>query len=498
MSDRRRTLFGLAVALLALAGLSAVMLGWRSHLSVATSALVLVIPVVVGVAVGGFRAGAVTVVAGFLVYDYVFIPPYYTLSVGSSQNWVALGVYAAVMLIVAQVTARLEVARARAQQRQDEARRMFELSELLVGERSVDEMLETIVMTVQQAFNLTGVTLLMPVGGRLEVVRSAGEAPTDGDLQQLDPHSSTPVSLSTAIEGREQLHTVALSASGRPVGLLVLRGLLAAGQDRGLLRTFANHLALALERAQLHEQAVRAEGLEEVDRLRRSLVSAVSHDLRTPLATIKIAASSLQDHDDTLSRQDAEELLGLIDSQSDRLSRLVSNLLDMSRIQAGALDVRPEPIDTRDLIAESMAALGPSLGRERVRVSIVDDRPVQVDPILIVQVLANLLENAVRYAPEGAPIEVAVDGWSPEQVVVSVTDTGPGVVAGERDSIFLMFNRREAGGRAGLGLAIAAAFVEVHRQRIWVEDGPGGGARFAFTLPLAPSAGVPSAGQPVA
>ena len=498
----RRAVLGSLVAIGAVAGLSAAMVPLRSHLSVATTALILVVPVVGGVALGGIGAGVVAVAFGFLAFDFFFIPPYYTLSVRLSQNWVALAVYAVVMLLVAQVAARLEAARAQAQRREDEARRLFDLSELLVAERSVAELLASISSTVCQAFELQGVALLLPVDGQLRLVSTAGTPPSEHELGLLvtDPppagEGSTPVSLSTAIDSREDFHTVALSASGRPVGLLVLRGLTETTADRSLLRTFANHLALALERAQLHEQAVRAEGLEEVDRLRRSLVSAVSHDLRTPLATIKVAASSLQKHDAAMSPADSQELLGLIDTQADRLSRLVSNLLDMSRIQAGALDVRREPVAVSELISEAIAALGPSVGPQRVKVDTSGAHFVDVDRILIVQVLANLLENAARYSPEGAPITVAASPAGTGLLTVAVTDQGPGVTEGERESIFLMFNRREAGGRAGLGLAIASAFVEVHGQRIWVEPGPGGGARFVFTLPMVGSDAIVPEDEP--
>jgi two-component system sensor histidine kinase KdpD len=286
---------------------------------------------------------------------------------------------------------------------------------------------------------------------------------------------------------RDQLQAIALSVSERPVGLLAVRGLPAAGADREVLRTFVNHLALALERTQLREQAVRAELLEEVDRLRRSLVSAVSHDLRTPLATIKLSASNLIDPDVRFSREDSRELLGLIDLQADRLDRLVSNLLDMTRIQAGALDPRREPVQVASLVSEALTSLGPSVGPSRIRWMAPTDLPlVDVDRLLICQVLANLIENAARHGPEDSDITVtaALDGH--RQVRVAVTDRGPGVPTEERSSIFQLFNRREAGGRAGIGLAIAKAFVEAHGELIWVEGAPGAGARFVFSLPASP------------
>ena len=272
--------------------------------------------------------------------------------------------------------------------------------------------------------------------------------------------------------------------SGRPVGLLAVRGLPIAGADRELLGTFVNDLALALERTQLREQAVKAELLEEVDRLRRSLVSAVSHDLRTPLATIKLSASNLIDPNVTFSQKDSRELLGLIDLQADRLDRLVSNLLDMTRIQAGALELRREPAAVGDLVSEALATLGASVGPSRIRWMAPTGLPlVDVDHVLIRQVLANLIDNAARHGPEDADITVTAARDGNGHVRVSVTDRGPGVPPDERSSIFQLYNPREAGGRAGLGLAIAKAFVEAHGEAIWVEGNAGSGARFVFSLP---------------
>jgi two-component system sensor histidine kinase KdpD len=256
-------------------------------------------------------------------------------------------------------------------------------------------------------------------------------------------------------------------------------------QDRALLQTFANHLALALERAQLRQMALQVGTLEEVDRLRRSLVGAVSHDLRTPLATIKIAVSSLRVPDLKLSSDEQSELLGLVEAQADRLDRLVTNLLDMTRIQAGALEPRLQAVGVGAVVDDAVTSLGPDNGPAELRIEVPDDLPlVDVDRMLVAQALANLLENAARFAPEGTPVSVKATA-NDSGVRVTVTDHGPGVPASDREGLFEMFSRRDAGGRAGLGLAIAKAFVEAHGQRIWLEDAPSGGACFAFDLPKA-------------
>ncbi len=482
----RRATAGSVAGLLSVVALSALMFPLRSHLSVATPALVLVIPVVIGVALGGFVAGLAATVFGFLVYDFVFIPPYYTLSVGAAQNWTALGVYAVVMIILSRLVARLGQARGDAQRRAAEVRRLFDLSELLVREAPASEVLDTIVTSVLQAFDLDGAALLLPVDGRLDLVASAGVPLSDLELEQLAAPARVPVSLSAAVVRRGGIQAVALAASGAAIGLLALRGLPRIRHDRDLLRAFTNHLALALERAQLRERALRAQLLEEVDRLRRSLVGAVSHDLRTPLATIKVSTSTLLDADAPVTASDAKELLGLIDTQADRLDRLVSNLLDMTRIQSGTLDLRRRRISVSELVDDARSVLATSADLGRVTWQEQPGLPpVNVDPVLIGQVLANLIDNATRYAPGDTDVVVSARRGGDDRVQVSVVDLGPGVALDERASIFQMFNRREAGGRGGLGLAIAQAFVEVHGERIWVEDNDPTGARFVFTLPVA-------------
>ena len=487
----RQALTGSLAALVLVVLLGAAMLPLRSHLSVATVALVFVVPVVVGAALGGFAAGIAGTAIGFFVYDYVFVPPYYTLSVGAAQNWAALGIFVVVTVVISQVVVRLNVARADAAVRAAEVRRLFDLSDLFVRESSLPDLLVTIVTGVGQAFDLDGAALLLPVDGQLELVASVGSPLSETELRQLSASPGVPVSLETGADRGQGVRAVALVASDQAIGLLAVRGLRGASGDRELFRAFTNHLALALERAQLQEQAVRAQLLEEVDRLRRSLVGAVSHDLRTPLATIKVSASTLLDPEVPVSGADAHQLLELIDAQVDRLDRLVSNLLDMTRIQSGSLELRRRPVAMGELVEEALSVLGQSADLKRVTWQAPPDLPlVDVDHLLIRQVLANLIDNATRYAPGNSQVTVSARRRTDGEVEVSVSDQGPGVPADERASIFQMFNRREAGGRGGLGLAIARAFVEAHGREIWVADGAEPGARFVFTLPPAPSANV--------
>jgi two-component system sensor histidine kinase KdpD len=335
---------------------------------------------------------------------------------------------------------------------------------------------------VRTVFVVPSVALLVPEGDRLEIAASAGERLSRDELQGLEPLSGVPVSLDTWPGGPGEIRTVALTASGRPVGMLAMRGSPATEADRAVLRTFANHAALALERAQLRDQAVRSELLEEVDRLRHALVGAVSHDLRTPLATMKVAASTLLHPSYPLSDADADELHGLIDVETDRLTRLVTSLLDMTRIDAGVLEVRRRPTSVLDLVHGAVDALRPTLGERRLAMAVPEDLPpVDIDQLLIGQVVANLLDNAHRYAPPESLITVSGEVRG-DRIAVSVADAGPGVPRAEREAVFDRYVRFDTGGRSGLGLTIAKTFVEAHDEHIWIEDAPGGGARFVFTL----------------
>jgi two-component system, OmpR family, sensor histidine kinase KdpD len=484
----RRTVIGSAAALASMALVTAALLPLRSHLSIATTALILVVPVVIGVVLGGFGAGTVSVLAGFLVYDFFFIPPYETLWVGAPQNWAALGVYALVMLPVAHVVAGMNAARARAHRREREITELFELSDLLLEDKPLDTLLSVIVTTLADVFRSRKVALFLPSGNGLEVAASAGDPLTEEELRRVRPARGEVASQEAQSSARDGLLVVALAAAGRPVGLLVLSSDAAARYEREPLLLFANQIALAVERAQLREQALQSRVSEEMARLAKTLVAAVSHDLRSPLASLKASSSTLADPGLEIGPDATRRLATLIDSQADRLADLVQNLLDMSRVQAGVLQPRRTITSLAGLVHGVVNDLAERLHGHAVCQQIPDDLPpVDIDLVLIGRVLTNLLENAVRHSPRGAAITIS--GAPTAGVIeVSVTDRGPGVSPDRRAEIFELFPRREGDAGAGLGLTIAKTFVEAHGQRIWVEDARLGGARFCFTLPVAAQA----------
>jgi two-component system sensor histidine kinase KdpD len=269
-------------------------------------------------------------------------------------------------------------------------------------------------------------------------------------------------------------------------------------EQRRLLESLASQAAVAIERSLLAEKAQEAQLLRETEKLQAALLNSISHDLRTPLAAITGALSSLHDDSAILNGQARQELLSNAYEEAERLNNLVANLLDMSRLEAGALRIRTTDVDIEDLLGVALSNLARRLHDRQVVMETTDDLPlVAGDFVLLVRVLVNLLDNADKYAPPGSAITLRsfVRG---SELLVQVLDQGPGVPEGEREHIFDKFYRAETGAPeagqrpsppdrsgTGLGLSISKGIVEAHRGRIWVENRPGGGAIFTVALPLA-------------
>jgi two-component system sensor histidine kinase KdpD len=275
------------------------------------------------------------------------------------------------------------------------------------------------------------------------------------------------------------------------MGVAAVRASDFSTEERRLLMTFANQAALAIDRARLIEEATRATALEEADRLKSALLAAVSHDLRTPLASIKASATSLLQEDVEWDRETQREFLQAIDEETDRLTRLVSNLLDLTRIQGGALKPEKEWYEIGEVIHQVADRLAASLGAEHpLHIEIAPDLPpVAFDYVEIAQVVANLIENAAKYSGAGA--EITVRALRDEDAVrVSVQDHGLGIPARDVPHVFETFYRVRREGQAGriggtgIGLAICKGFVEAHGGKIGVESVVGEGSTFWFTLPI--------------
>jgi two-component system sensor histidine kinase KdpD len=309
----------------------------------------------------------------------------------------------------------------------------------------------------------------------------------------------------SALPGRrafagDRLHTVPIVAQDRPIGSLVLvrpatSPPWSVADDR-LLSAVTNQIRLTLERARLREEATEAEVLRRTDDLKSALLSAVSHDLRTPLSSIIASAGSLLQEDVAWTEEERREFAAAIEEEARRLNRLVGNLLDLSRIEAGTLRPEKRWYDLGTLVTDVLGRLRPTTAQHKIVADVADDLPpVPLDYVEIDEVLCNLIENATSYTPAGTEIRVSARRAG-DQIEIEVADSGPGIPGEAIPHLFEPFFRvhtpvpRSRG--TGLGLAVAKGLVEAHGGRIWAENRPTGGARFVFTLPLSEAAPVPA------
>lgn len=433
-------------------------------------------------------------------FDFLFVPPYYTFGVQDAAYLLTF----AVMLIVALTMSRLTgLIREYAVEAGNRGRRASALADLnadlagAAGSREVRECLAGhAARTVPGLVDLVSAAELDGAG--------AGWGAARFDL--LDSPASRLVARTALEEGRaaglgtsrcddSEALFVPLRTAGRRLGLLVSRpeppGRVPAPEEVRTLEALAAQGALALERALLAEEHDQARAEAEAERLRTALLSSLSHDLRTPLATIEGAASGLLDQSGALAAEDRDELADTILQESRRMTRLVSNLLNMIRVETGALAVNRSWQPLEEALGVALLRSESHLGDRTVLARLPPSLPlVPIDELLIEQVFLNLLENAAKYTPAGSSVTVSA-AERPGEVCVEVADDGPGVPSGEEEAVFRKFHRagNAAGaaqpGSAGLGLTIARGIITAHGGRMWVERRAGGGAAFRFTLPLA-------------
>jgi two-component system, OmpR family, sensor histidine kinase KdpD len=467
--NRQRQLagYGLAVALMPL--LTLALANLRGGLNLTSDVLIFLGGVIAVALVGGFIPALVAAVAGSLLLNYYFTPPIYRFTIAQANNWLALIIFVAVGLVVSSV---VDTAARRTKQ----AARSGAESELLAttagsvlrGQRALPAVLDR----VREAFGMEAVTLLERQSGGWASVGASGAAPVsrpeDADVEM-------------------------------PVGdnlMLALRGRPLPATDRRVLGAFAAYAAAALEQGRLTAAAEAARPIAQADRVRTALLAAVSHDLRTPLASAKAAVTSLRSRDIEWDAEDHDELLATADESLDRLAHLVDNLLDMSRLQAGALAVFPRPADLSEIVARSLDDLGPAA--RIVSVDIPDDLPeVAVDPGILERVIANLIANALRYSPPGTPPLLTGSALG-DRVELRVIDRGPGIPEEHRDKMFVPFQRlgdTDNTTGVGLGLALSRGLTEAMGGSLEPEDTPGGGLTMALSLPAVPGPAEPVPGS---
>jgi two-component system, OmpR family, sensor histidine kinase KdpD len=424
--------------------------------------------VVLASAAGGIRAGVIAAVLSSLGFTFFFTAPAYALRVARVQDAVAAGVFLVVGSVVGLLVARMTDERERASERERDARLLGYLATKLLSGEPLDRVLDDFASALIEPFGLLRCEVSAKMDEGEAETRMIGREGSGGPSQMLE------ISIGNVSFGT-------LTAV-RPVG-----GRTFTSDEGELLEAAAKQAAFALERARLDAQVRGAQLESETSRLRAALFSSVTHDLRTPLASIKAGVSSLLSDEASYDPAQQRELLTTVLEETDRMNRLVGNLMDLSRIRAGALVLAREAAAIDEIVEAVVARMRPRLQRVSVRLNIRPELPdVFVDPVQIDQVLTNLLENAAAHSPAGGEVQVAASSFR-DSVQVRVADQGPGIPEAERERVFEAFYRGDAAPErpgSGLGLAIAQAIVVAHGGRIWIEGAPGGGTVVVFELPV--------------
>jgi two-component system sensor histidine kinase KdpD len=467
----------------------------------------LIMTYLLGIVVIATRYGrgpsVVASVASVAAFDFFFVPPYLTFVVADTPYVLTFAVMLVVGLVISGLTLRIRRQAEAARQREERTAALYAMSRELARTGAVEDLVGIAARHIADVFE-AGVAVLLPDGaGHLTASRLEGGFAIEEGALELSRHvidERRPAGLGTATSEPARAVYLPLLGHGGALGVVIVRprqrDAFRAPEPLRQLETFVNQTALALERARLADEAQGARVRAETERLRSALLTSVSHDLRTPLAAITGAATTMLDSGAPLDQQVQQELLESIRDEAERLNRLVQDLLQMTRLESGALQLRREWHPLEEVVGAALGRLTRSLGNRRVTVSIPPELPlVAMDDVLVEQVLLNLLDNAVKHTPPESAIRIIATATD-RKVTVEIADHGPGLPAGEQDRVFEKFY--QAGPRtrqgAGLGLAICRGIVEAHGGRIWAHNLPEGGVAFLFTLPLtgAPPAAVPA------
>ncbi len=475
----------------------------------------------------GRYSAMLTSVLAFLAFDFFLVPPLYLFTINRPEEWIALCIFLIDALLTGQLAAALRQRAEVASRREREARALYHLVHVTNTVEDVQAQLRAICRTVVETFTAWGVRdcslLQEDVTGALQVQVSASDwlgmkDDQAGERSQrlpfwervITPSTHAPASLQgkRSLEKRghdRSLHLIPLTFRHKPAGALRLDVL---GDPGALLReehlegtaqlatpdsffwTFLDQVTALIERAHLQQENLHLAVLKRTDALRAALLSSVSHDLRTPLTSIKAAASSLLQEEVEWSAEARSGFLHSIENESDRLNRLVANLLDMSRIEEGALVPDKDWYSLKALIQDVLGRLAPLLEGRAIQLDLPEDLlMVELDYLQIDQVLTNLLENVIRYTPASSPVALNARKVG-QQIIMSVADRGPGIPDAHLERVFDKFYRvmhepmgASASTGSGLGLAVCKGLVEAHGGKIWAESRPEGGLIVFVTLP---------------
>lgn len=440
------------------------------------------------------RGPAITAsIASVLLFDFFFIPPYLTFHVSDTEYVITFLVMLLVGVVISGMTTRIQGQAEAARERERRSTSLYEMSREFASTSNVVELTRIAAQHIEALFEVR-VVLLLPDNRKQLQVYGSDEAKRLLTIQEANvaqwayDRGEEAGSGTRTLPGSQGLYLPLLTPKGK-TGILGVyasnSGRLFSPDQMHLLETFANQSALAIERALLTDETERSRIQIETEQMRNSLLSSVSHDLRTPLAAITGAVSSLLQRDHTLDGH-GRELALVAYEEAERLNRLVGNLLEMTRLESGAVTVEKEWQPLEEVVGTTLLRMERFLENHSLKTTLPHDLPlVPIDGVLIEQVLVNLLENAIKYTPSGSAIELSA--WKEgDGVCIEVADRGPGLPHGEEERIFDKFYRLRVSNTSGvgLGLAISKAIIQAHGGNIWASNRPGGGASFRFTLPI--------------
>lgn len=536
-ATKQKWLWDTFLALMGTIAVTMILYGFHLYPRIPNISLAYLVVVLALASTRGLYPAILSSVVAFLSFDFYLVEPFYTFSINRPEEWLALFVFLGAAIITSQLAAALRLRAEQARSREQETRMLYELLRDTNNEDDLDHQLRAAASKMTEAFSLRGVRdclILLPDEQNTLVLRAcahtsvedtrlaADEMKTaawvlrEGQAVDFYPHASqarqassvSPVavirSTNMSQTTRRSLHFFPLKTGQQINGVLCLiteedprrfsrekrLGSDAEHVDQRSAFFWAclDQVATMIEHVRLRRESLQVEVLQRTDALRAALLSSVSHDLRTPLTSIKAAASSLLQEDIAWSEEERHSFAQTIEQEADRLNRLVENLLDLSRIEGGALQPEKEWYPLDELVHDVLGRLQPLLqGREVKVVLPADLPPVELDYLMIDQVLTNLIENALRYTPAGSPIEIEAEALATE-VRLTVADRGPGIPKSDLEHIFEKFYRvegrvRESSG-TGIGLSVCRGLIEAHGGHIWAANRQGGGLAFCLTLPF--------------
>jgi K+-sensing histidine kinase KdpD len=459
--------------------------------------MIYLIGVLVVVSKTGKGPSTFTCVLGVLSFDFFMVPPRFAFAPTDSQYLITLMVVLGITLSISELMARARHQTDILRLRENRTAYLFKLSQELAVGQEVERLFPVAVKHIAEISN-GRVAILMPAkNGKLEVQAGLEPEFVRSPLEQRTIHWAYRMGKMAGrgtpnIPDAEAFY-LPLIVSGETVGILAVEpwesGRSLATEQRHLLQAIANQIGAAIENARLSVESQRVLLQAETEQMRNALLSSVSHDLRTPLAVITGSASSLLDPENHLGEDARQELIQGIYSEAERLNRLLSNLLEMTKLSAGKVLLKKEVQPLEEVVEVALSRLEKKLEGRRVHVDIPENLPMlPLDSLLMEQVFINLLENSVKYTPAGSPIAISarVEG---SLLRAEIADRGPGLAPGVEEKVFEKFyqvSQTGPKGGVGLGLAICRGVVEAHGGKIWAENRPGGGAVFCFTLPLEP------------